>query len=76
MSDSVLTLWKKFDPHVLAFAPLRVVFKAYDHLATTAGFCFTPETNNLNYNLMSKKTLSVEKPSRDEAIKISPKQKF
>lgn len=25
---------------------------------------------------MSKKLLSVEKPSRDEAIKISPKQKF
>ena len=37
---------------------------------------FTLETNNLNYNLKTKKTLSVEKPSRDEAIKISPKQKF
>ena len=37
MSDSINPV-KKFDPHVLTFAPLRVVFKACDHLATTAGF--------------------------------------
>ena len=64
---------------MLTFAPLRVVFKACDHLATTAEFCFTLETclsNNLNYNLMSKKTSKCRKSSRDEAIKISPKQKF
>ena len=33
-----LTLWKKSDPHVLTFAPLRVVLKACDRLATPAGF--------------------------------------
>ena len=33
----LLTLWKKFDPHVLTFAPLRVVWKPCDHLTTTAG---------------------------------------
>lgn len=37
MSDSINPV-KKFDPHVLTFAPLRVVFKTCDHLATTAGF--------------------------------------
>ena len=76
MSDSVLTLWKKFDPHVLTFAQLRVVFKSLRPPRDDRRFRFTLETNNLNYNLMIKKTLSVEKPSRDEAIKISPKQKF
>ena len=29
---------KKSDPHVLTFAPLRVVLKPCDHLAATAGF--------------------------------------
>ena len=29
---------KKSDPHVLTFAPLRVVLKPCDHLATPAGF--------------------------------------
>lgn len=41
---------KKIDPHVLTFAPLRVVLKPCDHLATPAGFCFTPETTH-NFEL-------------------------
>lgn len=38
MSDLLINPVKKSDPHVLTFAPLRVVFKTCDHLATTAGF--------------------------------------
>lgn len=80
MSDLSLTLWKKPDPHVLTFAPLRVVLKPCDHLATPAGsfhaWNMLDNNLNLNYNLWVKTLLSVEKPSRDEAIKISPKQKF
>lgn len=56
---SIFNPMKKSDPHVLTFAPLRVVLKACDHLATPAGFCSTPETcvfNNVYFkNLRQKK---------------------
>lgn len=52
MSDLLINPVKKSDPHVLTFAPLRVVFKTCDHRR----FRFTPETclsNNHKYDLMN-----------------------
>ena len=79
MSDSTINPMKESDPHVLTFAPLRVVLKPCDHLATTAGFVSRLKhaySTMFILKIYVKKTLIVEKPSRDEAIKISPKQKF
>ena len=57
--------------------------KPCDHLATTAGFCLTPETtyffimSNL-FNLMELYNYNnrCRKPSHDEAINIAETKKF
>ena len=79
MSDSTINPMKKSDPHVLTFAPLRVVLKACDHLATTAGSVSRlKHAYSVMFNLkkLRQKNSKCRKPSRDEAIKISPKQKI